>query len=366
MKKTVCRLTAFLFLVSAVCFSCSTLKQDTVYSGTVRQDSLQTVDQLEKDIVRQYAEEGKTDVNGNARANVQEKIKSDLDELLARPSTDSAYLAKVYALYADYFLLKRDKSSAKKMLKIAESNNPYEEYVQLVSSRLITKNEERKVYLINAIKQKDTAYRLICELGFVYYRLEDYTKALVEFDASLDFLPEEYTLLFGEKRDYCLKFFTVDTDITQQTARILERDKILLSDMAVLAQDNTHALDFITGTNMWKPAMLAERLKAAGWYVPEADVIKDYTRRKDAALFLWHLLAGGNTELLSKYSRKYAERGGKSPIKDVGMDGVYFDSVLGIVEEDIIPLIDGNKFNPEGFVSGLEFYNWLKQSEKIK
>ena len=354
-----------IFFISLFFYSCSTLKQDTVYSITAQKDSVKTVEQIEKDIVKQYAENNSA---GNSRGGLeaQLKIKNDLDTLLAVPSTDSAYLAKIYALYADYFLLKRDKSSAKKMLKIAESNNPYEEYVRLVTARLIFKNEERRDYLAGIIKKEPTSYRLICELGYVYYMLESYTEALVGFDASLDFLPEEYTVLYGEKRDYCRKFYKVDNDIKKETALILERNKIFLSDMAALTQDNTHFLDFITGTNFWKPAMLAERLKAAGWYAPETDTAKDYTRRKDAALFLWHLIAGNDTEMLSRYSFKYSGTGKKSPIKDIEMDGIYFDSVLGVVEEDIIPLVDGLKFNPDGFVGGLEFYNWLKAVEAIK
>lgn len=353
-----------LFFVPLCFYSCSTLKQDTMYSVTAKKDSIKTIEQIEKDIVKQYAENN-SGGNSIGRFESQVKIKNDLDTLLATPSTDSAYLAKIYALYADYFLLKRDTSSAKKMLKIAESNNPYEEYVRLVTARLISKNEERRNYLSGIIKKDSTAYRLLCEFGYVYYMLENYTDALVCFDASLDFLPEEYTLLYGEKREYCRKFYKVDNNIKKETALILERNKIFLSDMAALTQDNTHFLDFITGTNVWKPAMLAERLKAAGWYAPETDIIKDYTRRKDAALFLWHIIAGNDTEMLSKYSFKYSQNNKKSPISDIAMDGIYFDSILGVVEEDIIPLVDGNTFNPDGFVGGLEFYNWLKSAGEI-
>ncbi|AGT45191.1 hypothetical protein [Treponema pedis] len=347
-------------LLSVFFFSCSTMKQtqDAIYSGSTKTDNILIIEQIEKDIIKQYAE-----IKSGGNTDLSAKIKADLDILLAVPSTDSEYKAKLYALYADYFILKKDKSAAKKMLKNAENNNPYEEYVHLAASRLILKNEERKHYLENAINQKSNSYRLICELGFVFYLMEDYTNALVNFDASLDFLPEEYTLLYGAERDYCRKFYKVDSDIKKETARILERSKILLSDMTALTQGETNALDFITGTNAWKVLMLAERLKAAGWYAADADIAKDYARRKDAALFLWHLIAGNDTELLSKYSRKYS--GKKSPVKDVDSDGIYFDSVLGTVEEDVIPLVDGNKFNPEGFVSGLEFYNWLKKAEDL-
>lgn len=57
---------------------------------------------------------------------------------------------------------------------------------------------------------------------------------------------------------------------------------------------------------------------------------------------------------------------GKSPLEDVPLDRVYFDSILGVIEEDIIPLIDGRRFNPEASVSGFDFYNWLKKADRLR
>lgn len=342
-------------LILAAIVSCSTMRKDFIYTASSKTDNIRAAEEIEKAIVLQ---------GESKNAQALENIKKDLDSLLSSPSSDSGYLALVYALYGDYYLLKNNKAQAKKMLRIAEKYNPYEEYVELLVARLMPP-EDAAAYLSKKIEANPSFYRLGAQLGAVQYTAGNYTEALVAFDGALEFLPKEYRVRYGKLRDYCSEFHTVDKDIKKTTAQILKQDRILLIDMAVLTQDNTHALDFITGTAQWKPKMLADRLKAAGWYAADLIVQEDYAKRKDAALFLWRLIAGTDSRMLSKYSRKYANRD-KLPLADVAMDGVYFDSVLGTVEEDVIPLVGGKMFDPDGSVSGLEFYNWLKKADVLR
>ncbi len=344
-------------IILSVLSSCSTLgKEDKVYSSKTVIDNIRTAEQIEKEIIAQYKEKNAVKIA---------KIKKDLDKLIKQESSDFDFLATVNALYADYFLLTQNRLNAKKRLDTAKTYSE-NELVIAVSARLIKTTEERISFLKNHIEKNTNYYRLKAELGNAYYEAEDYTNALVAFDAALDFLPEEYTKLYSGKREFCKNFYKVDSDINRSSAEILKKDKILLYEMTALTQDNTTALDFITGTEKWKPLMLAEKLKANGWYADAGDLKREHADRQSVALFLWHLIAGNNTEKLSKYSRRYEARGGKSPIKDVELDGVYFDAILGTVEEDIIPLIDGLEFKPTHPVSGLEFYNWLKKADSVR
>ena len=135
--------------------------------------------------------------------------------------------------------------------------------------------------------------------------------------------------------------------------------------MAALTQDSTNALDFITGTVEWKPPLLADYLQKNGWYHPERDVLKDFASKKDAALFLWHLIVGNNETRLKKYTRYYTSKR-RLPIPDVMMDGIYFDAIVGTVEEDVMPLADGKNFEPDKPVSGMEFYRWLLKADALR
>ncbi|MGI5173807.1 hypothetical protein H0R92_09425 [Treponema sp. OMZ 840] len=351
-----------IYAAALLCFlpvfftSCATVPRSDVYVPSAKEDNRGRIEDIERKLVLQHR---KIVPSENAA------VKKELDSLLASPSSDSSYLARLYALYADWYLLNRDKAAARKMLKSAQNYNADDEYALLVSSRLIVKNEEKQSFLENAVKHNPDFYRLKGELASLYFSAENYTAALALFDTSLDFLPPAYTELYAEQRERAAKLYEVDADTHKDSARIIERDEIRLSDMTALTQDNSHALDFITGTERRTVKLLAEQLKKEGWYAPDADLGGGSAKRKDAALFLWHMIAAGDFALLNRYSTKYMQRG-KSPLEDVELDRIYFDSILGVIEEDIIPLIDGRRFNPEGSVSGLDFYNWLKKADRLR
>jgi len=172
-------------------------------------------------------------------------------------------------------------------------------------------------------------------------------------------LPAEYQRLYSGQREQSLQLYTLDgASIRKSSEKILQTPQLSLVEMAALTQDSTDALDFITGTAEWKPPLLAEYLQKDGWYNPEYDVLKGLASKKDAALFLWHLIVGNDKTRLKKYTRYYTNKR-RLPIPDVMIDGVYFDAIVGTVEEDIVPLTDGTNFEPDKPVSGMEFYRWL-------
>lgn len=124
-------------LILAAIVSCSTMRKDFIYTASSKTDNIRAAEEIEKAIVLQ---------GESKNAQTLENIKKDLDSLLSSPSSDSGYLALVYALYGDYYLLKNNKAQAKKMLRIAEKYNPYEEYVELLVARLMPP-EDAAAYL---------------------------------------------------------------------------------------------------------------------------------------------------------------------------------------------------------------------------
>jgi len=343
-------------LFCAVCsISCASVQTDILYSGTVGNAREKTLETYEADIVLQRLQRIPERL---------EQIRGDIEALLKEPSTDAPYLARLYALSADVYLLQRRPNEARKQLQLAKRQSEYDEYVQLVSSRLISNPEKRKIYLDERLTHEPTYHRLRAELGGLYFALKDYRNALAAFDASLAFLPEAYRQLYGAQREKSLQLYTVDA-VRASSEKILQTAHISLLEMAVLTQDSTNALDFITGTAEWKPPLLAEHLQKAGWYNTEKDVLKDFASKKDASLFLWRLIVGDDEKLLSKYTRYYTNRR-RLPIPDVMMDGVYFDAIVGTVEEDVVPLADGKRFEPDAPVSGMEFYRWLLKAGELR
>ena len=357
--------TVLIFSIMSIAFfycvlcstSCASVQTDIRYSGDAGAMREKTLETLEAAIVSQRIQYSSEQVK---------RIQADIEALLREPSTDSSYLARLYAFSADVYLLQRQPNEARKRLTSAKQQNEYDEYVQLVSARLIPDQEKRRAYLEERLAQNPTYYRLKAELGGLYFAVQNYRNALAAFDASLSFLPTEYQRLYSERREQSLQLYTIDgASIRKSSQKILQTPQLSLVEMATLTQDATNALDFITGTAEWKPPLLAEYLQKGGWYNPERDVLKDLASKKDAALFLWHLIVGNDETRLKRYTRYYTSKR-RLPIPDVMMDGVYFDAIVGTVEEDVVPLTDGKNFEPDKPVSGMEFYRWLLKADALR
>lgn len=346
-----------LFILCSTVISCASVQTDIQYSGNESAIKEQALADIEAALVMQ---------RGAPNTERLGHIRVEINALLQAPSTDSSYLARLYALAADTALLLRQPSEARTQLALAKRYSEYDEYVQLVTARLIAEPEKRLAYLEERITQEPAAYRLKAEEGSLFFAAKDYRNALAAFDASLSFLPDAYQQYYRPQREQCVQLYAVDSaSVTESSEKILQANPISLVEMAALTQDSTNALDFITGTAVWRPPLLAKTLQQAGWYHPDRDVLKDSASKKDAALFLWRLIIGSDEQRLTQYTRYYTNKR-RLPIPDVLMDGIYFDAIVGSVEEDVVPLADGKHFEPDTPVSGLEFYRWLLKADAIR
>ena len=346
-----------LFILCSTVISCASVQTDIQYSGNESAIKEQALADIEAVLVMQ---------RGAPNTERLGHIRAEINALLQAPSTDSSYLARLYAFTADAALLLRQPSEARTQLALAKRYSEYDEYVQLVTARLIAEPEKRLAYLEERITQEPAAYRLKAEAGSLFFAAKDYRNALAAFDASLSFLPDAYQQYYRPQREQCVQLYTVDSaSVTESSEKILQANPISLVEMAALTQDSTNALDFITGTAVWRPPLLAKTLQQAGWYHPDRDVLKDSASKKDAALFLWRLIIGSDEQRLTQYTRYYTNKR-RLPIPDVLMDGIYFDAIVGSVEEDVVPLADGKHFEPDTPVSGLEFYRWLLKADAIR
>ena len=346
-----------LFILCSTVISCASVQTDIQYSGNESAIKEQALADIEAALVMQ---------RGAPNTERLGHIRAEINALLQAPSTDSSYLARLYAFTADAALLLRQPSEARTQLALAKRYSEYDEYVQLVTARLIAEPEKRLAYLEERITQEPAAYRLKAEAGSLFFAAKDYRNALAAFDASLSFLPDAYQQYYRPQREQCVQLYTVDSaSVTESSEKILQANPISLVEMAALTQDSTNALDFITGTAVWRTPLLAKTLQQAGWYHPDRDVLKDSASKKDAALFLWRLIIGSDEQRLTQYTRYYTNKR-RLPIPDVLMDGIYFDAIVGSVEEDVVPLADGKHFEPDTPVSGLEFYRWLLKADAIR
>lgn len=343
-----------IFLFAIITFtSCATLKDDVFVASDLPERVKPQLKDIELKLVEQSILHNDAEI---------QKIYFDLNTLLKIPSSDEKYLARINALMADYYILAGNKVQAKNFVEKSLKQNRLDEYAILVNTKCMKENEA--IEYANAIFERFPSYfRVAVYLGHLYFNVQDYKAALVCFDASLPFLDKVYSELYGSQRTISYNKYLVGDDISESTIEILDKDKILLIDMTTITNENTDALNIITGNSKWKTSMLADRLKAAGWYRPDANLKEEYARRKDVAIFLWHLICRGESSRLSFYSNRYKNRK-RSPIIDVPIGSEYFDASLAMIENDIMPLVNGRYFDGETTISGADFYKYLKKADE--
>lgn len=344
-----------LSIISLMIGTCATMRDDVFISSDLAETVKPELGKIEQELLKQVSAYDKTEM---------EILYKKLDKLFSTPSSDEKYLARVKALMADYYIVNGNKRRARSFANEALKHNKLDEYAILVNAKCM-KESEAVEYANTIFERFPHYYRLGAYLAHLYFKQKDYTSAIVAFDASLPFLDKAYLALYEEERAISYKRHSIATETEESSKAILAKEKILLIDMTKLTDENTDVLNVITGNSKWKSSRLADRLKSAGWYVANAMLETDYVKRSDAAIFLWHLICMSNESRLSSYSNKYKNRS-RSPILDVAIGSEYFDASLAMVEKDIIPLIDGRYFSPESFVSGLDFYTYLKKAEDLR
>lgn len=338
--------------IAAGLSSCATIQRDVLYDAPGAADAQASATELraiELDLVRSRAVPGSVDVAAERRR---------LAELLAVPSSDAMRQARILALSAEAALQAGERQTAARRLDESRAAYGGDEIASIVASRLAKTPDERLAILQKAIAVADEAYRIKAELGSVLLAAGKPREALAAFDAALPFLDEAYTTLYGEQRQKAWALRDSGPTLDSGISVYMTRSPIPLVGMAAVAQAESNALDRITGGASWAPGVLFERLRAAGWYVNTGAQPGAAATRKDAALFLWMLMARGDRRMAIRYTERYAAKA-TSPVPDVPYDSPYFDAVLGVVEEGIMTLVDGRNFDPDIPVTGLDFYGWL-------
>lgn len=341
-------LAPFALLVALSAASCATVQRDVLYESAP--EALpQELSAIEAELARNRAVPGAADPRELGRR---------LATLSAAPSSDSRRAARLLALEAEAALQAGDRGTATRLLERSAAAYGGDELAAVVASRLLGDLTGRRAALERALGLADEGSRLRAELGSVLLAQGFYREALAAFDAALPRLGDDYRLLYGDERERAYALRDAGSEAPGDLRARLSRQAVRLEDMAALAQAETNALDWITGGEAWAAGTLFERLKAAGWYLEAGAAGKAPATRKDAAVFLWALMARGDRRMAGRYSARYAARA-TSPVPDVAYGSPYFDAVLGVVEEGVMPLADGRSFNPDEPASGLDFYGWL-------
>lgn len=360
------RLFKNLLFISAAIFaclfsSCATLQKDVVMST----DSFiqnEDVDYLEEKYT-QY--DAMVILNGklspeSAVFSALDDLEKEIEDTIKISGTNRILVSRLYALEGLSYLLQGKKQKAKSFYVKSLETNKGDSYTVILGSRL---GEIESLSDENVVSGSNQSALLVFEQGLSHYVKGEYTDCVAKLDSAFIELPDFYRSSYEEIRQnaWALRNNSSLTD-DKNILSLLNKSQITVGEMLLITQDTTDLLKIITGERKLSEGDLLNRTKNAGYFdskVKRSNLVV----RSIAADFLWKLTCNKkNLEAeKNKYSTLYREKVGQSPIPDVDLYSDYFDAVIGVVEQEIMSLPDGIKFNPDGLVGASEFNYWLQQ-----
>jgi tetratricopeptide (TPR) repeat protein len=358
------------FLAALYCglfISCQTLQRDLVIASADTA-AYEEIEELENRILR---------MDGAYSRQEAASIRRRIDELERKPVQDAEYKAQLAAWSGRLFLLEDRTAGAEKQLKLSAQLFPGNVQARVLEIRL-EKDAERRLAAADRYLEIEALGELYIERGRALLELKRYQEAAAAFDTAFVGLAEVYREVYGPSRTLSWELRDA-VNMGNDTAELAQRSTLSWRDLIELTQNETGLFRFLTAGRIWSAEDIFDRLLDRAFIPPAQDVnltewpagkkplINETVSRSGAAWYLWHLFAENRADrsLLTRYSSRYALRtGALSPVSDIPLKSLYFDSVLGCVEREIMSLPDGDNFVPNENIRGAAFLSMLRKTAR--
>jgi tetratricopeptide (TPR) repeat protein len=365
--------------------SCQSIGKD-IRLDTQEEVKLGNLAELEQAIVT-------LDGSGSGGGSARDRIgaaRRRIAELEKAPSADTAYSAALAAWSGRLYILEGKTAEAARQLKNSQSLSPGNIQSLILSFRLEGDPQKRLALIDREIQIEGTAggtallpeaasspaALLQIERGRVLLELRRYGEAAGAFDTAFaGGLAPVYRETYTESRSLAWELRNALPGTEDKTMELLERGGIRWIDLIELAKTETDLLRFLTAGRDVPQVELFNRLLERSFIPYTQDITLDEwpaakpqmeaaVFRSGAAWFLWRLYAEGRADrgLLSRYSSRYSRMTSpQSPIADLPLLSPFFDSILGVVESELMFLPDGRNFHPAEPVRGAEMLTMLRK-----
>ncbi len=357
MKGNVFFIVLTLVLLPCLFSSCQTLNQDRLVS-TVLQEQIEEIRIVEMKVARIEAEDALSPLGLEEAVRRSTAISREIDVLLREEGLESGARAKLFALKGRCALLSDRKAEARQNYERAALSYRGEVHTVVLGSRLSVLQGDVEELRISG-NEKGI---LVIEKAMVLYRGGSYRASAAKFDEAFLMLDGSYRLAYEKVRDAAWSMRDFSGRPEKNTSM---RNVITVGQMLVIARDETSFLDGYSAYRKLSEAELYGRVSRAGLVSAgdggSAPLSKDEAAtRRASARFLWNLYTAGRKDLKFAYSNMF---GGmeSSPVADVPVDDADFDAVLGCIENEFMDLTDGENFEPERKMSGIEFSTAVKK-----
>lgn len=351
-------------LFTALFFSsCVSTQKDVSISAEDTQNAAMVIE-FEKRLIKL---DGEFVLNGKLsleQKNDASAICADIDKSLKTPMLDKVVESRLLALKGRTLLISGNKIDANKMYNQAKKKFSNDVQLAILGRRLgNTKN-------ISTYKNQFESEAITIEAAIESFENGEYDIATGFFDSAFLASNGFYQNAYSAIRERAWNLKNIDSDNTNIAFWLAS--KITIGQMMELAQKRPGLLEYYTGGRKMDSQKLFKTLLKAGLMNSISGTQETQSKtpilestiatRILAARFLWNLYANTHKTNATKYSERYRSRANaKSPVADIEISSEDFDAILGVVEKEIMSLVDGKNFNPEGTVTAPEFDASLKK-----
>lgn len=350
----------FIFIVFL--FSCKSL--DEIVIEKIDDESREDINQIELDILSMkfFKNTGNID-------EIEKKIKT----LDVKTKKNKIFKAKTLGLFGEVAFLRKDNVLVKNIISKIEAFTQSEENLYVLKANLTDNLFEKENIVREGIEKADSTKKLKLYLADIFFLQKKFEEAVALYDETFLQIPEDYKKFYIERREVGYRFIKTPLQ-NVDIAKLLTKEKITVGE----------ALEITVGANDFLKKIVKEKYKNNEelfrilnekynfFYKDSNNLLKygDLIKRKDAAFFLASAISYiEEGDLINLYKPKETdilpskESKDLSPIPDVKSWDYFYSAALILVEREIMDLPDGERFFPENYLKGLEYFEIL---EKLK
>lgn len=345
--------------------SCATLQEDTYVSSSTNAIVYDSIEEYEDQFIRID-----NDINiGKIVSSAQIKqLISSIDLYTETTFMEPALKARLYSFQGLLYVYSGKNSKALDLYKTAKAAQSSDSYLLLLGTRLEKTLEEQLESVTNLLKIVPDDPIIILEKAKIQNKLKLYAQSVASINQAFIIIDKNkmtnYREVYSELQNVIWQMYQLSNNQTETNLNL--KKTLTPTDMIELTNTRTNLLSFFTGGSNIKSQDLLKRLTKIDLVSEDMLKAKNITKSQ-CALFIWKLYAQntGKIDQLDKYSKRYIKLNNvESPVKDIKISSPYFDAVLGLVENEIMDLPDGNHFYPDEEVTVLDFITWIDLCDK--
>ncbi len=276
-------------------------------------------------------------------------LSAQIDEILKKKTLEAASVARLYALKGRLLAILGENAKASQCLEKSQAAYKGDVQSYVLSMRLGLSSSD----FVAATAEDESLLAL--EDAIKAYLSHLYLDSAAKFDSAFLNLPDFYGEAYKNVRDTAWSLREVAESADDTELKLLLKEKLSVSELVLLSKLSVNTEFMNNLDKKMSEKELFKLITAKGLLSPasalpntEAKPIEsdEIATRIILARYLWNIFCEIKAKdgMKTQYSSLYRAANEESPVADVPIDSADFDAVLGVVENELLSLTDGENF----------------------